>query len=101
MSITSLDAEYPKTPQEYIDMIIDRHNKTRLQRFGNWINNEKCRNPCDKAIRAVKYTNKLGNQTRPVIMLFDFPTKLKLSCQKDLRLPRTSSWMRSHPFKNC
>jgi len=64
MSITSLDVEYPKTPQEYIDMIIDRHNKTRLQRLGNCINNEKCRNPCDKAIRAVKYTNNLGNQTR-------------------------------------
>jgi len=64
LSMTSLDVDYPKTPQEYIYMIIDRHNKTRHQRFGTWINNEKCRFSCDKAIRAVKHTNKLGNQTR-------------------------------------
>ncbi|KAI4923611.1 uncharacterized protein J4E92_007585, partial [Alternaria infectoria] len=64
LSMTSLDVDCPKTPQEYIDMIIDRHSKTRHQRLGTWINNVKCRNPCEKAIRAVKYTNKLGNQTR-------------------------------------
>jgi hypothetical protein len=63
-SANSLPGQPPTTPQEYIDMITDHHIETRIKRFGSSITNEKCRKSCNKAIPAVKCTNKLGNQTR-------------------------------------
>jgi len=65
MSMTSQDLPSPPTtPQEYIEMVVDHHRETRLQRFENCRTDAKCRDSCDKAIPFVKRINKLGNQTR-------------------------------------